>query len=84
VIPLIEKIVGPQVRVIDPAPAVARQVGRLLDSHNLHAFSANSGQMRFLTTGDPGLMIELLPKLIGQLSPVDPVYWDAGRLSLEI
>ncbi|MCX6034415.1 MAG: glutamate racemase [Chloroflexi bacterium] len=32
VIPLIQEIVGPDVRVIDPAPAVARQVVRLLDS----------------------------------------------------
>jgi hypothetical protein len=32
VIPLIQKIVGAKVRVIDPAPAVARQVGRLLEA----------------------------------------------------
>ena len=30
VIPMIRKIVGPEIRIIDPAPAVARQVGRLL------------------------------------------------------
>ena len=35
VIPLIQEIVGPDVRVIDPAPAVARQVERILDSHDL-------------------------------------------------
>jgi glutamate racemase len=33
VIPLIQAITGPGVRVIDPAPAVARQVGRLLHAH---------------------------------------------------
>jgi glutamate racemase len=32
VIPLIQKIAGAKVRVIDPAPAVARQVGRLLET----------------------------------------------------
>jgi glutamate racemase len=32
VIPLIQEIVGPGVRVIDPAPAVARQVGRVLEA----------------------------------------------------
>src|SRR5512147_1224605 len=31
VIPLIQRIVGENVRVIDPAPAVARQTGRLLE-----------------------------------------------------
>ena len=35
VIPLIQQITGPGVRVIDPAPAVARQVQRLLVAANL-------------------------------------------------
>jgi glutamate racemase len=84
VIPQIEEIVGPQVRVIDPAPAVARQVGRLLELHDLHTTSNNPGQMRFLTTGDPMKMDRLLPKLIGQHSLVHPAYWDAGQLACEI
>ena len=37
VIPLIQLIVGPAVRVIDPAPAVARQVGRLLEARGLYS-----------------------------------------------
>ena len=36
VIPQIKQIVGAGVRVIDPAPAVARQVGRLLEQFDLH------------------------------------------------
>ena len=32
VIPLIQDIVVPAVKVIDPAPAIARQVGRLLEN----------------------------------------------------
>ena len=39
VIPLIEDIVGPNVRVIDPAPAVARQTLRLLQDRGLQAGS---------------------------------------------
>ncbi len=35
VIPLIQQIVGPRVRVIDPAPAVARQVRRILEVQGL-------------------------------------------------
>jgi glutamate racemase len=31
--PAIQKVVGPQVNVIDPAPAVARQVGRVIEPH---------------------------------------------------
>ena len=35
VIPLIQQIVGPDVRVIDPAPAIARQVRRVLETQDL-------------------------------------------------
>jgi glutamate racemase len=37
VIPLIEEIAGPGVRVIDPAPAVARQARRLLEEKGLNS-----------------------------------------------
>lgn len=84
VIPLIEEIVGPQVRVIDPAPAVARQLGRLLDLHGLRTTSTGPGQARFYTTGDAEQMQALLPKLIGQASRVHPAYWDGGRLVCKV
>lgn len=83
VIPLIQEIVGPQVRVIDPAPAVARQVERLLAAHGLQSSRDNPGWMRFLTTGDPEEMEKLLPELVGQVSQVHLAIWDAGRLTSE-
>ena len=33
--PVIERIAGPEVQVIDPAPAVARQTQRLLERHGI-------------------------------------------------
>lgn len=84
VIPLIEEIVGPQVRVIDPAPAVARQVGRLLEMSELLSISKDLGQTRFLTTGDPDQMGSLLPKLIGQASQAQPARWEARQLVSDI
>lgn len=84
VIPLIEEIVGPQVRVIDPAPAVARQAARLLAAQEMLTSGERLGQLRFLTTGDPGAMEALLPKLIGQISQVHAARWDAGQLTFEI
>jgi glutamate racemase len=53
VIPLIEDIVGPGVRVIDPAPAIARQVARLLEANNLSTTADQQGSVRYLTSGDP-------------------------------
>jgi hypothetical protein len=43
VIPLVQQIAGPGVRVIDPAPAVARQVGRLLRERGLANPAATPG-----------------------------------------
>ena len=53
VFPLIQEIVGPDVRLIDPAPAIARQVGRLLDMHKLNNGSGRKGKLGIFTTGDP-------------------------------
>lgn len=51
----IEKIAGPSIEVIDPAPAVARQVSRVLDREGLRvppsASSSSLSCSRFFTTG---------------------------------
>ena len=72
VIPLIQEIVGPGVRVIDPAEAVAHQVGRLLqiDPAGL-ANPKGRANVRFLTTGDPERLRKLLPKLLGETGVVE-------------
>jgi glutamate racemase len=80
VIPLIREIVGPGVEVIDPAPAVARQVGRLLETHALNAPQSASGTVQFLTTGDPAKLESLLPRLIGQDAQVGTLRWEQGQL----
>jgi glutamate racemase len=80
VIPTIEEIVGPSVRVIDPAPAVARQVERLLKQRQIENLHPRSGTARFLTTGMPDQLAGLLPKLIGAIENVDPMVWEEGQL----
>ena len=60
VIPLIEEIVGPDVRVIDPAPAIARQTRRLLVDHGLLADESGKGAVEFYTSGEPNEMQSLL------------------------
>jgi glutamate racemase len=80
VIPLIEEIVGPDVRVIDPAPAVARQVGRLLDAYALNHLAEEKGSLDILTTGDPQRLQELLPRLLGESVSVEKIGWRKGEL----
>lgn len=83
VIPLIQEITGPNVRVIDPAPAVARQTRRLLTEQNLLRKYLDFGKeieskrdlVRILTTGDDQKLAGLIPPLMGESWPVEPAYW---------
>jgi glutamate racemase len=92
VIPLIQRIVGPDVRVIDPAPSVARQTQRLLVASSFldleqqeqgNFFTIPMHLLHFFTTGDPTRMARMLPALLGESSLVEGVAWKDGRLSSE-
>jgi len=85
VIPLVQEIAGPGVRVIDPAPAVARQVHRLMEQRGLLS-GAESGARRpalarFLTTGETGTFAAVIKQLLesGEIA-VQQVQWQDGRL----
>lgn len=75
VIPLIQRIVGENVRVIDPAPSVARQAGRLLEARGLRNQSESIGDVRFYTSGDPEPLKSMLPMLLGESGEVQRVNW---------
>lgn len=76
VIPLIEEITGPDVRTIDPAPAIARQARRLLEAKGLLNPNGSVGNLTFYTSGDHKKFAELLPKLLGEIGPVKQVKWN--------
>jgi glutamate racemase len=81
VIPMIEDIAGPGVRVIDPAPAIARQVSRMLDQHCLRCAAPPAGApLRILTSGNVDCLKGLLPRLLGRSVPVFRVTWRAGEV----
>jgi glutamate racemase len=75
VIPLIERIVGESVRVIDPAPSVARQVERLLEAGGTRNLSTSRGRVQVYTSGDAGEVQSLLPKLLGESGKVARLVW---------
>lgn len=75
VIPLIEDIVGPDVRVIDPAPAIARQVQRLLTERDQLNPADSAGRLTFFTSDSPSRFENLLPQLLGESGEVRPVIW---------
>jgi len=80
VIEPIRRIAGPDVTVIDPAPAIARHLGTLLRHHGLQRTAPGEGQHLFLTTGDPGRFADALLRLTGCRAPVESVRWSSGAL----
>jgi glutamate racemase len=76
VIPLIKEIVGPGVRVIDPAPAVARQVARLLASSGKLHKQSKDGRLNFYTSGKTARFQALLKKLLNVTGVIQEVAWD--------
>lgn len=79
VIPLIEQIVGRNVRVIDPAPSVAKQAKRLLEAGGmLNQMKAEMG-VHFCTSGDPASMKSLLPLFLGINGKVESITWNENR-----
>jgi glutamate racemase len=61
--------------VIDPAPAVAKQTGRLLEARGMRSNSQAKGDVKFYTSGDPDEFTSLLPTLLGELGEVVKVQW---------
>jgi glutamate racemase len=81
VIPLIQELVGPDVQVIDPAPAVARQAARLLQATGLLVDTPPAVEPQFFTSGPAEKLIGILPLLLGEKYPVQVAGWHYGKLS---
>jgi len=81
VIPLIEQIAGDHVRVIDPAPSVARQAKRLLEAGGNMNQGGEISDVRFFTSGDSDSMKSLLPLLLGMDADVESITWEEGRVT---
>jgi glutamate racemase len=75
VIPIIEEIVGENVRVIDPAPSVAKQVQRLLEAGDAINESPSMGMVKLFTSGNPDLLKSQLPLFLGESGDVKKVEW---------
>ncbi len=78
--PWIERAVGGAVDIIDPTPAVARQVYRVWATVAPKAPPAVSARHRFVTTGDATRFRDQLRRLIGWEGAVEAASWRAGRL----
>ncbi len=79
----IRRVVGEEIALIDPAPAVARQVRRVLAARGLLQEDSNGHppRHRFYTTGPVGTMRRQAERLVGYRGEVLPLRWtEQGRL----
>ena len=81
VIPQIQAICGAGVRVIDPAPAVARQVRRVLANP---VEGAALGKLRFFTSGEAQRLSAMLPNLLGEAGQAAPATWNRAKTRLSL
>ena len=73
--PLIQEVAGACVEIIDPAPAVARQTGRVLARHGWLACGPATLEHRFYTTGDTARFGAVAQALTGLRLDVRPARW---------
>ncbi len=69
--PLIRRLVGPDVALIDAGPAVARQVERVLEKRGLQNEVTHRGEHRFFTSGDPAAFARVMERLVGTRGKVE-------------
>jgi glutamate racemase len=81
VMPLIKRLAGPEVVVIDPAPAVARQLQYVLGERDLMRIAEQPGTLSAYTTGDDDLFSVSAARLLDATLPSIPVFWRAGKIS---
>ncbi len=81
VVPMIKSIVGPDVTVIDPSPAIAKRVSFLLGELNLVKRYSSNSEIIFSTTGKPERFKRIIHSLIGIGTSPIPLRWKSGKLT---
>jgi glutamate racemase len=79
-LPAIRRIVGDDISVIDPAPAIARHMGDVLDRMGLCAHRNAEGMHCFWTSGEPAAFAAALRRLVAVEAHVQAAHWEGERL----
>jgi len=83
VIPQISAIAGPDVRVIDPAPAIARQAQRVLEEKGLSAPPGRGGKVTYISSGDAGRLATMAARLIDVSGETQQARWEGESIRPE-
>lgn len=78
-IPTIKRIAGPQVKIIDPSPAVARQTKRVLEREGLLNHTHRRGRYTFHTTGNPETFAALQKRLTDLPGETTEAHWGKDK-----
>ncbi len=73
--PTIQRLVGPEVQLLDPSAAVARQVARVIGEG-----ARGSGQQLFVTSGDAEGLARAVRQLLGLDAKVQSIAWRGDTL----
>src|SRR5574341_2106157 len=76
--PVIREVIGPEIEIVDPGPAVARQTGRVIADHLND--ERRAGQVAYFTSGDPARFLANARRLMDEdirAEQVIAVSWEA-------
>jgi glutamate racemase len=83
-LPVIQRVVGPSVAVVDPSPAIARQTAHVLAEWGREADKDRVGRHVFCTTGAAdrfaAMVQQLVPSFWNDTCEVCAARWRDGRL----
>jgi glutamate racemase len=83
VIRALQNAVGPDMRIIDPSPAVARQTEQVLTDRLLLA-AGGAGTAAAYTSGDPEALRRFIRHTLGEEFPVRGTEWTGGDGELKL
>lgn len=76
----LQVVLGDGVTLVDPAPAVARQVQRVLTENDTLASVTNQGKVAYFTTGDSQRFGQVIETLLGESVQTCQAHWQGERL----
>lgn len=80
VIPAIAEVVGPAVQIVDPSPAVARQVGRVAAMSGGRVMAEGEGSLAVVSSGNVGKLVEFAASAAGLTCQGSEVSWEGAGI----
>lgn len=81
ILPILHQLLGPDIEIIDPSPAVARQVRRVLEDQGDTASAGTPGRITYFTTAAPGRLASSVHRLVGEAGELHGLVWEEGELT---